>query len=101
MTTLTIEPTASDAITTLTTEPTTTIVPDVFTPSATEATPGAGEGATKSKGGFGVGAGTALGAGLFVLIGGVFFLRKRGKEADQANDATTAQSANLEGDSNL
>jgi hypothetical protein len=50
-------------------------------------TPKGGVGTTKSGGGLGPGAFTALSAGLFVLIGGVFFVRRRGKKDDEA-DAT-------------
>jgi hypothetical protein len=102
---------ASDAIVTTTTPPAPepTRAPDSFTlftptaspvevPALEEETTNGGVGTTKTQGGLGPGAGTALGAGLLVLIGGVFILRRKGKKDDEA-DATTAQPTDLEGGS--
>jgi hypothetical protein len=101
-----------DAIATTTTPPTAGPTPaadssTLFTPTAApeefpgleeEETPSGGVGSTQARGGFGPGAGTALGAGLLVLIGGVFVYRRKGKKGDPA-DATSAQPMDLEGGS--
>jgi hypothetical protein len=96
---------ASDDIATTTTPP--TAIPTAFpvefpaleeSPGLKNETPNNSVGNTKGPGGLGPGFGTALGAGLFVLIGGVFFLRRKGKKDDEA-DATTAQPTDLEGGS--
>jgi hypothetical protein len=113
-TTLPAEPTteqtgssdATNATTTTTTTPTdgSTTFPDSFTPvvdiPGLEAPPGdnGGNGNTQAQGGLGAGAAAALGAGLFVLFGGVFFVRRRGNRSNEANDAT-AQPTDLEGGS--
>jgi hypothetical protein len=106
ITTITTEPTrAFDAIATTTTPPTsdsltpfTPTAPPVDIPGLEEETPNGGAGTTKARGGFGPGAGTALGAGLLVLFGGVFILRRKGKKDVEA-DATTAPPTDLEGGS--
>jgi hypothetical protein len=78
----TVEPTPSPASTVKPTPSPTmeSTVSRVANPDGAEVTNVGGGGTAtpqNTRGGFGAGAGTALGAGLFVLLGGVVFLRRR------------------------